>query len=80
LQYLCGTKDYGITYQKAHKDECALCHGYADAVYANTDDLKSTSGCVYMAAGGAVTWRSKKQAMIALSSTEAEYVVLSKAG
>ena len=33
-----------------------------------------------MAAGGAVTWRSKKQATIALSFTEVEYVVLSEAG
>jgi hypothetical protein len=80
LRYLCGTKDYGIMYQKTHKEEHALCHGYADTMYANTDDLKSMSGCVYMAAGGAVTWRSKKQATIALSSTEAEYVALSEAG
>lgn len=33
-----------------------------------------------MSGGGAVTWRSKKQTTIALSSTEAEYVVLSEAG
>ena len=81
LRYLCGTKDYGITYRKpSNNKECALCDGYADTAYANSDDLKSMSGCVYMAAAGAVTWRSKKQATIALSSTEAEYVALSEAG
>ena len=34
---------------------------------------------VFIAGGGAITWRLKKQATIALSSTEAEYVALSKA-
>lgn len=54
--------------------------GYSDAAYANTDDYKSTSGYVFLAGGGAITWRSKKQTTIALSSTEAEYVALSEAG
>ena len=37
-------------------------------------------GYVFLAAGGAITWKSKKQTVIALSSTEAEYVALSEAG
>ena len=51
-------------------------------MYANTDDYKSTSGYVFLVAGGAITWRSKKQTTIALSSTEleAEYIALSEAG
>ena len=57
-----------------------LFHGYADAAYANAEDLKSTTGYVFLAAGGAITWKSKKQTVIALSSTEAEYVALSEAG
>jgi hypothetical protein len=55
-------------------------HGYANAAYTNTDDFKLTSGYVFLMRGGAVTWRSKKQTMIALSSTEAKYVALCKAG
>ena len=51
-----------------------------DAAYANTDDYKSTSRYVFLVAGGAITWKSKKQTIIALSSTEAEYVALSEAG
>jgi hypothetical protein len=39
-----------------------------------------TSGYVFLAAGSTITWRSKKQSVVALSSTEAEYVALSKAG
>jgi hypothetical protein len=48
--------------------------------YADTDDYKSTSGYVFLVGGGAVTWRSKKQTTIALSSMEAEYISLSEAG
>ena len=82
LRYLKGTKDYGITYNKPlnHQQVPNSFYGFTDAAYANTDDLKSTSGYVFLSAGGAITWRSKKQTMIALSSTEAEYVALSEAG
>ncbi len=55
-------------------------YGFADAAFANHDDQKSTSGYVFIAAGGVITWKSKKQTTIALSSTEVEYVVLSEAG
>jgi len=84
LRYLAGTKNLGITYSKnLDHDQLStlnLFYGYADAAYANSDDLKSTSGYVFLASGGAITWRSKKQTTRALSSTEAEYVALSEAG
>src|ERR1700678_3599935 len=80
LRYLAGTKDLGITYSKnsTNLSENSF-FGFADAAFANHDDHKSTSGYVFMAAGGAITWKSKKQTTIALSSTEAEYVALSEA-
>jgi hypothetical protein len=76
LHYLTGTKSLGISYSKFPRDyaDTNLFHGFADAAYANTDDYKSTSGYVFKAAGGAITWQSKKQTTIVLSSTEAEYV------
>ena len=69
---------YGITYRNSpiHPDAFM---GYADAAFANNEDYKSTSGYVFIAQGGAITWRSKKQKTIALSSTEAEYVAISEA-
>jgi hypothetical protein len=83
LRYLKGTKSYGITYSNSQGDNDDLFHGFfhgfADAAYANTDDYKSTAGYVFIAAGGAITWRSKKQTFTALSTTEAEYVALSEA-
>jgi hypothetical protein len=78
LRYLSGTRTYGITYHRV-PEYSNLFYGFADAAYANADDYKSTSGYVFIAGGGAITWRSKKQTTIALSSTEAEYVALSEA-
>ena len=48
---------------------------YADADWANDlGDCKSTSGYVFKLARGAISWSSKKQPSIALSSTEAKYI------
>ena len=60
-------------------DNHNLFHGYADAAFANTNDHKYTTGYIFPGSGGTITWKSKKQNMIALSSMEAEYVALSEA-
>jgi hypothetical protein len=77
LRYLLGTRSYGITYSDVlgHPN---YFFGYADAAFANVDDQKSTTGYVFMIAGGAVTWYSKWQSITALSLTEAEYIALSE--
>ncbi|KAJ5501111.1 Reverse transcriptase RNA-dependent DNA polymerase [Penicillium freii] len=51
-------------------------HGYCDTDYVgphSTNGL-STSGFVFHLAGGPISWASKKQACVALSSTESEYI------
>ena len=80
LRYLSGTTELGITYTKTsiNLDNNSF-FGFADAAFANHDDHKSTSGYVFLASGGAITWKSKKQTTIALSSTDAKYVALSEA-
>jgi hypothetical protein len=82
LRYLKGTKSFGITYSAAPNKnrDTNLFQGYTDAAYANSEGRKSTTGYVYLAGGGAITWMSKKQSVVALSSTDAEYVALSEAG
>ena len=48
---------------------------FTDSDY--TDDLderRSTSGFVFMLGSGAISWSSKKQSVVALSTTEAEYI------
>ena len=43
------------------------------------NDRHSTTGNLFMMSGAAITWSSKKQPVVALSTTEAEYVALSAA-
>ena len=76
LRYLAGTKSHGIVYKVNPKHQNL--HGYADAAYGNAERNKSITGYVFLVADSAITWCSKKQIAIALSSTEAEYVVLSE--
>jgi len=75
LRYLKGTADLALKYQKSG-DEMLL--AYSDADWAgDVDDRHSTTGNVFMMAGGAVSWLSKKPATVALSTAEAEYIALS---
>ena len=77
LRYLSGTRSHGIVY-KSTPDQPDF-YGYADAAYMNGDELRSTTGYVFMAGDGAISWCSKRQISRALSSTAAEYVALSEA-
>ena len=78
LHYLSRTRYEGITYKSPEKDDNPFI-GYSDASYASKDDTISISGYTFIAAGGAITWASKKQMSTTLSSTEAEYVCMSDA-
>ena len=84
LRYIKGMRNYGITYH-AHSTQHVgpmdsnIFYGFSDAAFANADDRRSISGYVYLSNGGEITWGSKKQTTIALSSIEAEYVALSEA-
>ena len=80
LRYLSGTRSYGITYRadEVNPKENQL-SGYSDVSYANNDDATSISGYVFMMSGCAITWGSKKQTSVSLSSTESEYVALADA-
>ena len=77
LRYLKGTADLGLKYEKSDKGTLS---GYSDADWAgDLDDRHSTPGNFFMLANGAVSWMSKKQATVALSTAEAEYIALSAA-
>jgi hypothetical protein len=67
-RYIKGTLDASITY---HKDASDQPTGYSDANYAgDTGDRKSVSGYAFVYAGGMISWKSKKQPVVAHSSTE----------
>jgi hypothetical protein len=73
--YLSGTTDLVLMYGKQQKE----LEGYSDADGSMHEERKAVSGYAFILDGGAVSWSSKKQDIIALSTTEAEYVAASHA-
>jgi len=76
LKYLVSTKDAKLVYKGAGGavQPCI----YTDSDWGSEKDGKSRAGWTGKVAGGAVTWYSKKLAMVASSSAEAEYKALSE--
>ncbi|KAE8976621.1 hypothetical protein PF005_g26531 [Phytophthora fragariae] len=75
VRYLLKTKDVRIVYDGLL---VAQLEAYSDAVWAgNRDDRRSVNGMMLMLCGAPVVWRSTFQKIVALSSTEAEYMALS---
>ena len=71
LQYLKGNPGKGILFKKG---ESMTLEAYTDADYAGSlDDRRSTSGYCTLLCGNLVTWRSKKQNVVARSSAESEF-------
>jgi len=73
FRYLNGTKGHVLTFGGGNNDQTSL-HGFCDADWASQEHWHSTSGYVFTIDGGAVSWSSKKQAIVALSMTKAEYM------
>ena len=77
FRYLKGTLDLALTYEQARCDDLIA---YSDADWAgDRDSRRSTSGNVFILAGSAITWSSKRQNSVALSTVEVEYMALSQA-
>ena len=81
LTYLRGTSDYGLCYQRRPGlDRVLDIHGFVDVDWAgDLDQRRSTSEYVFNLFGGAVSWMSKKQSIVSLSTTEAEYMAATHA-
>ena len=76
LRYLRGTSKASLTI-KGPSPNVTL-NAFVDADWAgDKNDRKSTSGCIVQINGCPVSWFSKKQASVALSTTEAEYIAAS---
>src|ERR1051325_9220709 len=72
LRYLHGTSKYGVWYSKG--SDCSLV-GYSNSNFVGCKtDRKSTSGTCHLFSNSLVSWHSKKQVSVALSTAEAEYV------
>jgi hypothetical protein len=79
LRYLRGTQSVGILYKFGRPGQLAL-SGFCDSDWGgDPTDRKSTAGWVFLLSGGPVSWSSRKQATVALSTTEAEYMSAAEA-
>jgi hypothetical protein len=76
LRYLAGTTNYRLKFGGSSMELV----GYCDADYAgDLDNMRSTTGYVFIMNGAAITWQSKRQPTVAASTTEAEYMVAASA-
>nr|GEW11253.1 hypothetical protein [Tanacetum cinerariifolium] len=78
LKYLRNTKNMVLVYEALEAELKISC--YADASFqTDKDDTKSQTRYMFVLNGGAVDWKSSKQSVTAMSSTEAEYIVAAEA-
>ncbi|GJS41634.1 hypothetical protein Tco_0566677 [Tanacetum coccineum] len=76
FKYLRGTVNRGLWYPK---DSSIALTAYADADHAGCQDTRrSTSGCMQLLGDRLVSWSSKRHKSVAISSTKAEYIALSR--
>ncbi|GJW27623.1 zinc finger, CCHC-type containing protein [Tanacetum coccineum] len=77
LRYVQGTKDHGITYKHNRGNKI---HGYSDSSYGvNTQEGKGTTGIIFYYGESPISWSTQKQATVALSSCESEFIAATAA-
>lgn len=77
MRYLKATLNYSLLYSGYP----GVVEGYSDASWCSEpDECRSTGGYVFTLGGAAISWKSKKQTMIAQSSMESEFFALASAG
>ena len=76
LRYIAGTLSFSFTFT----DKESVMEGYCDSDYAgDLDTRRSTTGLVFTFCGAAISWSSKLQPTVAVSTTEAEYMAAAQA-
>ncbi|XP_019416067.1 PREDICTED: uncharacterized protein LOC109327393 [Lupinus angustifolius] len=77
LRYLKGSLDYGVLLLDSDENKLRIIYGYTDANWCgDKDDRKSTTGYLFKYGNAPISWSSKKQEVVTLSSREAEYIVV----
>eukprot|EP00961_Rhodomonas_salina_P066071 887651-Rhodomonas_salina.1 len=79
FRYLSGTRSRGLIFH-GNPDEKSVLMGYSDTDWSNDPATsKSVSGLVFMLHGAAISWHSKGQEVVAMSTAEAELIAASRA-
>jgi hypothetical protein len=81
FRYLRGTASYGLCYEGIPGlDRVVDIHGFVDVDWdGDLDHRRSTSRYVFNLFGGAISWMRKRQVVVALLTTESEYMVATHA-
>ncbi|XP_041995848.1 secreted RxLR effector protein 161-like [Salvia splendens] len=80
LRYLGGASKLGILFSGGGEVEEEPLVGYCDSDYASSiDTRRSQTGYIFTLFGSAICWKSSLQSVVALSTTEAEYMSLTSA-
>ncbi len=82
FRYLRGTSNYSICYHgnSSGSQHLVCIHGFMDSDWVgDIDRRRSTGAYVFTMFGGAISWMSKRQPVVALSTTEAEYMAATHA-
>ena len=75
FRYIAGTKGLRLCLGgERGVDLTVAFDGYVDADFAGDSQFRSTSGYIFSLGIGAVSWRSKKQTITALSTADAEFI------
>lgn len=78
LRYIKGSTGLKLVFKR---QERFVLSGYCDSDFSGElDHMRSTGGYVFTLGGGTISWRSSLQRVVALSTTEAEYMALAEAG
>lgn len=71
MRYLKGTQDYRLSFKQNLEE--TITHGYCDADWASSeDDRRSCTGYTFLFQAGTISWNSRRQNTVALSTTEVE--------
>ncbi|KAL6312557.1 hypothetical protein AAG906_030722 [Vitis piasezkii] len=75
LKYLTGTINYGLCFSGFP----SVLEGFSNANWiSDLDEMKSTSGYVFILGGSAISWKSAKQTCITRSTMKTEFIALEK--
>ena len=73
--YLLGMKNWRVTYETTEEG----LEGYTDAGRSSQEHHHVISSYAFLVNGGAISWSSKKQSLITLSTAKSEYVAATNA-